>query len=297
MSGSNPESVTLPEGWDELEWTVFRHRDRWPSVPALVFIAEAVDRLSDAIWANEDVDLERVRARIDPDPSDQWRVGILWSMVNLFEPLLTTGTLTVHVSPISDGGTRPLRGHVWTRDLVAHAVSEGKIPVCGPDGSAEHWLFLDGAEFDLLMLLHSSAGAAPAEQYRNLQARHDAMAEVILENLSAIAASQRLTLARREGAALARRTSAADPTPWELDAMFADAPRVLERRHQLALIDRVAAWYVARFLADPHELEHRDPLRAEAKAKFAPYLSNDLNKDAWMSATREFERRTRKGRR
>ncbi|RYG88775.1 hypothetical protein EON77_00195 [bacterium] len=297
MDEAEIERITLPDGWDDFEWSIYAKRAKWPAAAGLVFLPAAIDRLSDLIWASEDIDLDPVRAAIDTDPSQQWRVGILWTMVNLLEPLLTEGALTVHVNAVSHPSTRPLRGHLWSRDSVALAAAEGVVRLALDDGTPGHWVFLDEAEFGLLQMVYGPAGGDPTHERANLRLRHDAMAAIVLENMPAIAGSQRLAAARRKGAALARRSSGADPTPWELDEMFADAPRTLAARHQLKLIDRVADWFTTRVLADPHDLERRDPLKEEAKAKFAPYLSDLLNRDAWIKAVSEFEDRSRKGRR
>lgn len=298
MRHDEQESVVLPDGWDTYEWSLYSRRETWPKARDLAFLPDVVARLSDAIWSSDDVDLANVRARIDTDPADQWRVGVLWTMVNLLTPLIVDGSLTVHVALSGSTGIRPLGGHHWTEDEVARSVAEGVLALPRAEtGTTDNWVFLDELEAELLLLVYSPVSGESTDQLENLRRRHHALADVISENIAAIAGSQRLQLRRRAGAVLARTSQNGDPTPWELDALFADAPRVLTGKHQLKLIDRVAEWFRARFAADPHRLEMRDDLKREAKVKFSPYLSDQLCREAWKTATSLHTERSEKGRR
>ncbi len=171
----------------ESDFTIFAERSRWPQARSLVFIAEAADLLADTIWSSDDEDLEPVRARIDTSRDVECRQGILWTMVNLFSHLLIEGQLSAYARPVDGAGTFELKYHAWDRDDATRAVATGRISLADQHGAErDHWIFLDEGELDILLLIHSPAGADPTNVVANLRLRHDRMAELLLCNLRAL---------------------------------------------------------------------------------------------------------------
>lgn len=279
------------------EFPIFADRTIWPTSRDKVFIAEAVDILSDAIWGTDDLDLRTLRNEIDAADSAPDRRGVLWTMVKLFTTLLTDGSLSTFARPVGGTGTVIVRVHAWDGDAAQKAVARGVLEVREADGAArEHWLFLDRVEFELLLMVYSPAGGDPMDLSDNLRRRHDRMVAIVLENLSAIAKSRIALLPTRTGAGSSRTAFEEDPTREELDAMFADARRMLNADHQEALIARVAVWLRARFLEDRDVTRRKKDLRELAQAAFNPYLSDNIFRQAWQVATADFPSRARAGR-
>ncbi|MGY4395394.1 hypothetical protein ACVWZA_000555 [Sphingomonas sp. UYAg733] len=296
------EGSLEPEERQEQEpiWSIYARRADWPELPDRIFLPDAVDQLSDALWGSEDVDLQPHRDAIDTIGEPEERVGVLWTMVNLFTRLLVGNAMTTFAQPSTGGRGEPMAAHRWTAGQVTLAVAEGTVALGDHDGTPhDHWVFLDRVEFDLLMEIHSPAGAPPHDLVANLLRRHDRLAGIVLDNLAAIAGTPRTTLMTRAGVGLARTGDGADPTPAELDRLFAGARRVLGYRHQLALTERAAGWLLARFDEDGVKpwRYNRKILREMSIPAFDRYLTDALFDDAWKMATEICSERAEKGRR
>lgn len=257
-----------------------------------------MNQLADALWGSEDADLDPVRASIDTLGRPDEEIGVLWTMINLFSRLFVDGAMTTFAQPVVGGDCRPMRSHAWTKGTAVRAVSEGALELSGSDGRpVRHWIFLDRVEFELLMIVHAPAGGPPEDVLGNLRRRHDRLAEIVLGNLPAIAATSRATLPTRAGAGLARTGPAADPTLEELDGMFSDARRILHYPQQQLLITRAAGWLLGRFDEDAAMSYTRPRLRAMSDPAFHGYMTDYFFDEAWKLATAERPERSEKGRR
>ena len=279
------------------DWPIYAKSDRWPESAERVFLPEAVDVLGDVLWGNDDADLENVRTALMANERPDDEQGVLPDLARFMCRLFVDGALTTYARPVDGEGVRPLRSNQWERHDAANAVATGSLRLADAAGvERDHWIFLDRDEFELLLLINAPAGADPTNRYRNMELRHGRMVDLLMANIPVIAASGRAIGHRRADGSRARARDGADPSREELDAMFADAPRVLEARHQLALEERVAAWLLARFDGDRFQEVRRDTYRIRALEVFAPYLSVDLFKAAWREAVKDVPGRTKGGR-
>jgi len=294
----NPRFSNLPD-LPDVAWSIYSRPEAWPEISNRVFLPNAVRRLASELWGSDDIDLEPIRNAIDTvAEGSAERNGMLWTMANLFAPLIIEGSLTVYCMPVAGGRMHVLRGHAWSPSKALSAVSEGVITLGSAAGAEpDHWVFLDPVEFDLLLELHSPAGAPPGNDHENLRRRHDRLAGIVLANIRTIAATHRSALTTRANSEAARTRLGHDPTPAEFDVMFAGARRTLSLRHQLALVDRAAGWLLARFDEDKDVVTIRKDLRERSRMAFDGYLIDEYFDDAWKMATEHLPERTAKGRR
>ena len=263
-------------------WTAFADRSRWPDAPGRVFVPEALEVLSDALYASSDVDLGPRRSAVERFGSGEWERGVLHEVGGFLRRMLVDGSLTAYARPVGGGGTRPVRSHAFDAEAALDAVATGRMGLPDHTGAiVDHWVFLDEVEFRLLLMIHSPAGGSPDDMLENLRRRHDRLCEIVLSNLPAIAGADR---AATGIPALATGPREGDPTPAELDAMFHDARRVLEARHQIALEERMERWLLWRFGEDRHRELFKPDFKEASRIAFAPYWSNDLFDAAWGRA-------------
>jgi hypothetical protein len=281
----------------EVLFPVYAEREAWPSAKDLVFIPDAIDQLGDAIWTTDDPALDEIRVLTGTYDAPPERVGILWSMVKLLEPLLVNGSLTTHVREVGGAGTGPLRDYLWDSDATVGAISTGKIGITGNDGVVrKHWVFLDRIEFDLLMLVYGPTGIPVEAVLDNYKFRHDRLQLIVMENLAPIARSRQASRAIRIGAGPARVSAGDDPSTAEFDRMFADAKRILEPHHQIELETRMANWLVARFDDDRLNTLKRKHYPELTRTAFSPYYSDEFFNRAWTLAIAQRPGRFKAGR-
>lgn len=276
------------------DFSIFARREQWPEAKGLIFISDAIQQASDAIWGSDDADLEPLRERIEAYDD----TGVLGTMVKLFQPLLVNASLTAHVRIIgASTGSAPLRQHAWDNDEAVEAISSGIIAIVGNDGvRRDHWVFLDRVEFDLLLHVCTPVGHGSTEIYRNLVDRHDRLMDIVLTNLSAIARTENAIKPTQLGAGAVRAVASDDPSPEEFEQMFAGAQRLLEPHHQIALEERIAGWLVARFDDDSLNALQREHFEEMAKSTFAPYGTDDRIRRAWTRAIATRPKRFKGGR-
>lgn len=246
---------------DATQWQIHLHRSAWPQRAGLHFIVAAFDKVLSTLWKLGTEDL------VGEDFEDG--TGYRNAAAGHFHTALMTGALAAKAQPSKGGATRPIPSTDWVPDVVDRALATGRITRKLNGRRDDMWVFIDDAELQIMCgvlaitdMLHRPEDSGPLE----------AMGEMVLGNMSAIAESRR----PRDDQAAANRL---------LRLLLRLTPKRLDEIDMASVTTAVATLLREKFDADPKGLLSRDDFEIPIYALYAPHLSTRMFDNAWREAT------------